>query len=666
MAGNSNSIISNMMAMNGSRQLGIVTDRKQKSMEKLASGYKINRAADDAAGLAISEKMRRQIRGLNQSAENILEGRAFCQVADGALDSIHGMLDRMTELSVQAANGTVTDEDRRMLDLEIQQIKSECNRIFTETSYNEKPIWKADDIRQIGTVTRRAVQPSGNSTSFDIRNTNYDKVPANGFNLEADATNGVRVKWNDYNNDSHATEYVSWETLEAGNYSFRLSDYFGSATGANADLYDGGGNPIFDHTISFRPHDNATIDDMVTAVNGQNVSTGVSASMNPAWENADTTGNLSLGGASLYYQAAYASRHNSADGYNFDAADDVFLEPVLSGGGGNLSTHPTAQTVEDAKTDNTGWQFTFQMKGIGEVKATVNSISYSCNDYDDEDENRWWGWNTIYYSDGSTEQRKAGYSHSAGNTLQSFMNSLTGNLGSLSKNPATGEAGMNDGSASYVFYLDIKSTQPFTYAGNSTSDVGSMTMSFSIGQSDTQQTVLDKINRALNDTTVLDFSKPNANYDHAYFYSLSPGGNTIEEPVFGGICNIPIQSGPEADHVIDLTYEELSLFRLGIIDTDVLTQDNAQKAIEEVREAKHVVSEQRALFGAYQNRLEHAYNVNMNAAENTQAAESLIRDTDMALEMVRFSEYNILQQAGESMLAQANQSKQNVLNLLQE
>ena len=132
----------NMAAMFAHRQLGITTDTKAKSAEKLSSGYRINRAADDAAGLAISEKMRRQIRGLGQNMANIQDGISFIQVADGYLNEVHDMLQRINELSVKGANGTLTDTDRSYIDTEVQQIKDEIERIFKSASFNDMEIFK--------------------------------------------------------------------------------------------------------------------------------------------------------------------------------------------------------------------------------------------------------------------------------------------------------------------------------------------------------------------------------------------------------------------------------------------------------------------------------------------------------------------------------------------
>ena len=130
----------NLRAMNSQRMLGITAAQQKKSSEKLSSGYKINRAADDAAGLAISEKMRRNIRGLTQAAYNAEDGISLVQTAEGALHEVHDMLQRINELCVKAANDTYASEDRTYIQEEIDQIVSEVNRIAETTSFNEKKL----------------------------------------------------------------------------------------------------------------------------------------------------------------------------------------------------------------------------------------------------------------------------------------------------------------------------------------------------------------------------------------------------------------------------------------------------------------------------------------------------------------------------------------------
>ncbi|MDE6701137.1 MAG: flagellin, partial [Acetatifactor sp.] len=128
----------NLTAMNSNRMLGLTTAAQAKSTEKLSSGYKVNRAADDAAGLAISEKMRRQIRGLTQASANAQDGVSMVQTAEGALNEVHDMLQRINELAVKGENGTLTTSDRSYINSEVQQLMSEINRVASTTTFNEK------------------------------------------------------------------------------------------------------------------------------------------------------------------------------------------------------------------------------------------------------------------------------------------------------------------------------------------------------------------------------------------------------------------------------------------------------------------------------------------------------------------------------------------------
>ena len=141
----------NLTAMNSNRMLNITTKSQSKSTEKLSSGYKINRAADDAAGLAISEKMRRQIRGLTQASSNAQDGISCVQTAEGALAEVHDMLQRMNELAVKAANGTNTTADLGYIDSEVQALKSEIDRVSTTTTFNEQNLLD-------GTFTGKSLQ----------------------------------------------------------------------------------------------------------------------------------------------------------------------------------------------------------------------------------------------------------------------------------------------------------------------------------------------------------------------------------------------------------------------------------------------------------------------------------------------------------------------------
>ena len=166
----------NLQAANTNRQLGITTSAQAKSTEKLSSGYKINRAADDAAGLSISEKMRSQIRGLNKASSNAQDGVSLVQTAEGALNETHSILQRMNELATQAANGTNTSVDRSAIRAELDQLTSEINRIQSTTQFNTMNLL---DGTFSGTTKQMKLQVgalSGQSIDFSIANMCATKI----------------------------------------------------------------------------------------------------------------------------------------------------------------------------------------------------------------------------------------------------------------------------------------------------------------------------------------------------------------------------------------------------------------------------------------------------------------------------------------------------------
>lgn len=184
-----NVIAHNIYAMNASRQYQINANKKAKDTEKLSSGYRINRAADDAAGLQISEEMRRQIRGLDRGLQNTMEGVSFIQVADGAMNEAHDMIQRISELSIQAANGTNSDSDREAIDYEIQQIKEELNQIGEHTVFNEMNVF--DDYYV-------SMNIEGELKDLELFDATYDdatgKVTYGGFRFH-----GKRISWDTIN-----------------------------------------------------------------------------------------------------------------------------------------------------------------------------------------------------------------------------------------------------------------------------------------------------------------------------------------------------------------------------------------------------------------------------------------------------------------------------------
>ena len=174
----------NLSAMNTNRQMGTVSSALQKSTEKLSSGYKINRAGDDAAGLSISEKMRSQIRGLNRASDNAEDGISLIQVAEGALNETHSILQRMNELATQAANDTNTTTDRNAIQKELTQLTSELDRIYSTTQFNTMNLLD-------GTFTGKNLQVG--SLSGQVIGISISKMNASALSLTAD---NVKVSTN--------------------------------------------------------------------------------------------------------------------------------------------------------------------------------------------------------------------------------------------------------------------------------------------------------------------------------------------------------------------------------------------------------------------------------------------------------------------------------------
>ena len=454
----------NLCAMNAQRQYGLNNISRKSSTEKLSSGYKINRAADDAAGLAISEKMRRQVRGLTQAKYNIQDGVGLCQVKDGALNEVHDLLQRMNELSVKSANGTLSPEDRSYIQHEVDNISAEINRIGKTTTFNEIPIFDYDNLINI---------PGSNGSH----------------------TNSTAI----------GTGYLTDAYYMDGSY-----------------------------------HPSANLD--FGGVNAQNVS--------------------DLYGKSFSFTCS-------------QACPEAFKFTFIDGNGSSDSAANLSGSV------------------LHEYKIDIHGLS------------------------------------SGPEILNKLFNYV-------SKNMPNGYSGADTSKllVSHSNYLVRTSPTSFSLASSSGFP--------------TEEQAKNK------------YASHSGSYGKADCTELA---GVITAPTKANV--LAIQAGSEAGQYIYLTMEKMNAKLLDVDPLDVSTQDAAGTAIGKVKNALATISSQRSTAGAEQNRLEHAYNVNDITVENTTAAESLIRDTDMAKEMVNFSLKNILAQAGESMMAQANQMNQSVLSLLQ-
>ena len=448
----------NMQAANANRMLNVTTSAQSKSTEKLSSGYRINRAADDAAGLTISEKMRKQIKGLDRASTNAEDGVSAVQTAEGALTEVHSMLQRMNELATQSANGTNSSTDRQAIQDEIDQLSTEIDRVSETTKFNETYLLKG----QNGTTDKYM---KAHDAGFAGTLADGDKT----------ATFSMKIK--------------AGESLKIG--------------GTDYDVYaDGSG-----------------VSDLQDAVKN-----------------------------------AGAGKKVNIDGTEYTIVD------TTAGGIVDATKNQLEATTIAAK-----------IKAGAKVKVdTADAVT-------------------------AVDTTKAT---------------------SISVTKATDKVKEQLKAANDIGAVDGKST---VTAGTAAADG---TVEFEIQKG--HATVADTLS-----------------------------------------FNLHVGADADSTNKITVDIDAMSSAGLGIKGINVSTEQNATYSIDAIADAISQVSSQRSALGAVQNRLEHTINNLDNVVENTTSAESRIRDTDMAEEMVNYSKNNILAQAGQSMLAQANQSNQGVLSLLQ-
>ncbi len=525
----------NMQAMNANRMLGVTTGQQSKSTEKLSSGYRINRAADDAAGLSISEKMRKQIRGLDQASTNAQDGVSCVQTAEGALNEVHSMLQRMNELAVQAANGTNSESDRQSIQDEIDQLVTEIDRVSETTKFNETYLLKGD---------------VNGEKAIDFQ---YKEVETLSTDLY-------------YIDDQQKIQTVKK----------------GSLVSALDEL-----NKISTKTyfLSDTPDKAGVAATTVTAI--ATTKTVLATSVTDAYIK-DTDGN---------YVKVNA-------GYDMTGKTYTDFYKVT------FSTDGSIATAEVYSTNAT--------------PATATGYVLTTDVYDKDG---------VQYKSGSYLGTTV--------TTTSYYTSITNAY--LNSAITTNVANLAD--------VKTKGTVQFTDADGNEIAANGLYSYFDKGGKYKGQGLYIKIGDELKDATEDDVDELIAKTDKKI-----------------GTLELKLHVGADAtdNNQITMKLESMSASNLGVKKLSVAGKDdtNARNAIETIAAAVKKVSEQRSSLGAIQNRLEHTIANLDNVVENTTSAESRIRDVDMAEEMVEYTKNNILAQAGQSMLAQANQSTQGVLSLL--
>lgn len=798
----------NLAAMNANNCLGKVSKRLSKTTEKLSSGYRINRSADDAAGLAISEKMRWQIRGLNAASRNIQDGISYCNVADGALSEVHSILDRMKELSVQAANDTYTESDRAAINQEIQQLKEETDRTFQTTEFNGQKIWAIPMIPSTGGIAHdfsfyNATDDKGSYIggieymkhrySWEDMGIGYDRdtckftqtkeVDSSTF-LADDASTGA----DDYNNGTKASFTVkvkagesldqaqktySWsmdnngikidgvaldgtdpkkgnttwtamgitpgQRVSEGTYNF---NYYGTEVsfdvpsgGLAWDEFESEINTTVDkvkwHSVKSgtSSSESAFIKSMTNKItvtnsnkdkisdssntvgskkdynvvsdqNGMTVEYNNGKVQQTQWNAIkDTTTNAYVGtwgekrydtknNISIDEEATYGYDDTSKGGFiNFtfgldkDGDSDAITSDLNSTTIRGSVVSPTAASVSNTGTANTAesrtaasascnFEFCVQRDTLGRAYNSNNEDIASGN----VTESAGGGYDITFT--GATDVTKTLTMHTSTDIKKDIVNNLKNAKSAFEQRITANGQSLTDPSVLNASVGASSTAAYFTKAGAASDYTArnNMTISYDLSGIKYQDvknlsTEADFENLAQSiisaNATVTAKGNGDTYQNLTYSNASKTQSHIVSSTSVDVYMELNIQARAQEGQNIQIKYDLLRTSLLGIEGIDTLSHDSSEAAITQIDGAIDKVSQQRSLFGAYINRLEHAYNADTNTAENTQAAESKLRDSDMAAEMVQYSRDQILMQVGQSILAQANQSASGILSLLQ-
>lgn len=563
----------NLNAMSAYNKLNSNVSGLKKSSEKLSSGYRINRAGDDAAGLAISEKMRSQIRGLNQAVRNSQDGINMIQTYEGAANESHTILQRMKELASESANGTYQNEvDRDAIQLEFNQLNDELDQI-ADTDFNGTVMLNggemADGVKAANgkfdyVNSTRQAQQVGTAGGY-VNGIATDKYAA---------TNEETVTFTATKNDDGT---VTWEANETA-----LSQPTNNTDKTGGFTYDGA-------VISV---------DTTKIVTGDTITVNFTKPKVAVGQTADTIGTNTDKGTMV--------------------TDGTFTGPTLK------VDVTDAQITSDRLADATNYLNKLSVEtnvtGAGVIGSTsVNGVDYTA------------GGTLLTYKDGSTiilgkDDGTITYKDASGATTK---------LGTLTKGTLTGATATTAGTVKTEFLTTAASYTPAKSSG-----VELVEPESKVSQANSNVTATAPLTYT-DQLTLQTGSRTKDSVNFTFSYKTDGMGELK--------ANMNISSRADG-----LNTKNLSL----------ATAEDANTAIDKIDNAINKVSMVRATFGATQNRLEHKIDNLTTTSTNLTEAESAIRDTDMASEMMNYTKYNILQQAAQSMLAQANQQPQSVLQLL--
>jgi len=564
----------NVAAMNTHRQMGISEADGSRSMEKLSSGFRINRAGDDAAGLAISEKMRAQIRGLNMASKNSSDTISMIQTAEGALGETHSILQRMRELAVQSANDTNTDSDRTELQNEVKLLIAEVDRIGNTTEFNTKKLLEG---------SAKGVSDEIIGTSRINNNSSLVLDPGKMANM-SDAVSSDK-SW------AFDGAYMLVRTGRTDGPTLNLADFM--MVGPDGSQYkfavlDSAGTPITATTLQAGTIVGSGKYTLAAGtITGVNVTTGGDFASALGASNTLATGSVIAKGSQIVLASgsgAYIQVNGKETKIDFSAAGLKVGDELVAVG--------KSITLEDGT-------ILTQTSTAGTINVTAGSVTLSQN---------------LALTATTTALLKKDSTLADGSILAAATDLVAGTVITDTKTVAPGSV-LFDGTK-----LQFSANNGIALAA-------------------------EYKNAAVGDSVTFIFSEYQA------------ASSKLNDSVMA-------QIGANSGQTAFVSMGDMRAKALGISDINVGSKWGAATAIETVNNALQKVSHQRSSLGAIQNRLEHTIKNLDTAAENLQAAESRIRDVDMAKEIMEFTKNNILQQASQAMLAQANSQPQSVIQLL--
>ena len=588
----------NIMAMNAYRNYNNNTSALSKNLEKLSSGYKINRAGDDAAGLAISEKMRAQITGLEGAQKNAKDGISLVQTAEGALTEVHDMLNRMYSLAEQSANGTYENEtDRAQLQKEVVQLKTEIDRIADSANFNGIKLLD-------GSLSEAGAAGTTGSIEADLSKLGLD-ITLGAENI--DAVKGV-YEVNDLLGTASATGLADGDKFE---FSMTFVDANGKEQTINKTItVKKTGGSGASTAWAFYLDDGSEEGVKLTSTNAT-IATGSSATV---------TRNALNAAIKEVLEADKTFKEN-------------FAVAALTSGNNSGGLSFTARVPGSAGATLTDIDFSSQVGTTATNYATKIDVTAKPTDamkgYDLADAKVW---------DGKSS------------TLEDSIFEINGKKFAFIGSGVTIDDDMlkalNDAGVEHWVKL----------AGGSMAGADVTAMVEKIKK----ETGLDVEQGTVG--TGSNAGKWTATTSGTQII-FKPGTQSTE----GASGGLTLQIGDTSDsyNQLTVTIQDCHTKSLGIEELDIGTQKGAAAALQTIENAINYVSDVRGTLGATQNRLDHTINNLSVMQENIQDAESTIRDTDIADEMMSYTKNNILIQSAQAMLAQANQVPQGVLQLLQ-